>query len=962
MFDVFGQIGYSDGMKLPFIGRNDELTKCTGLLQKNNICRLITIEGVPGIGKTAFLHKIQEIAEQENYELHPGVINEGQETLSLQVWMQILEKCRLNSIQQENNIPAGDLEKNIFSALYGSWDNIASFKEIGIENKKHLLFSWIGSYLARYLENRRACISIDNAHLCSKSSIDLLSYLLSVLDAYHVVFVITFRPEETNNNKALQILKDEFQFHPHWEGIYLKNLNEKTMGTVYNQLKSIQADLPDEASLFDITKGNPLRLSAFMQINQGTNIDQKPLSILWRQYKNRMSPGTLKFTEYISLLGNYFTEAEAGSLCTLLGEPDYYKILTECFSLSIVIKQGDGFSFFHDDFRKIIEQQIPEEEKQFRLLQLINLLENKDSSEKDKSILRIAGLYKIIEKGVTTEKRMSCFLLAADIMERWNAWDDAAVYLEEVQAISIEAGDIDLQDEVECRLAKCYVENLDMNKCHMLILPLGERLLERNQTDKLFQIMQLNPFIWNFIIELLTRITNRLLKVVPVNDARRNILLIAQSGLQLGNVENLTKIGLNLINMENSILSANDENNKYLFFFTMGMYCMTTRNFSSAIDYLLQAELLPVSNFRFLHLFPQIKIALFTGYKNNKTQVLENTQNILKVTQTQIIKLTYEGMMQRRYLYDGDWSNVLKFGDEDPFKQMDYFSLPKFITYLWTGEVEIIHKSVEYIISITRQAQIEHGSKGPFQGLVWPLSIYSMLYNDNSNLEIIRSGVENLLSEKYTPSGFRQHALVSAARVSRWIYSAEDCMDFYNELVSYDPYFLDEEIHSIEIAKALLSERLENPKAQEAHYLSALEWCKEVDEWPWRCWIYAQLSIFYSKTDLTLSKQNRNQAVEIARRLNINHILSILGEKTSLSTDNTKETQKENSKLSPRETEVLKLLSKGYTDKEIGKYLFISEHTVANHLRKIYRKIDASNRVEASRIAMLEGIIDETNP
>jgi len=84
------------------------------------------------------------------------------------------------------------------------------------------------------------------------------------------------------------------------------------------------------------------------------------------------------------------------------------------------------------------------------------------------------------------------------------------------------------------------------------------------------------------------------------------------------------------------------------------------------------------------------------------------------------------------------------------------------------------------------------------------------------------------------------------------------------------------------------------------------------------------------------------------------YILTMLGEKPSLNTDNTKE----NNKLSPRETEVLKLLSKGYADKEIGKYLFISEHTVANHLRKIYRKIDVSNRVEASRIAMLEGIID----
>ncbi len=39
-------------------------------------------------------------------------------------------------------------------------------------------------------------------------------------------------------------------------------------------------NLPDESTLYNITKGNPLRLSAFMQISPGTYIDQKPLTLL----------------------------------------------------------------------------------------------------------------------------------------------------------------------------------------------------------------------------------------------------------------------------------------------------------------------------------------------------------------------------------------------------------------------------------------------------------------------------------------------------------------------------------------------------------------------------------------------------------------------------------------------------------------------------------------------------------
>ncbi|MBL7226300.1 MAG: helix-turn-helix transcriptional regulator [Desulfobacteraceae bacterium] len=48
--------------------------------------------------------------------------------------------------------------------------------------------------------------------------------------------------------------------------------------------------------------------------------------------------------------------------------------------------------------------------------------------------------------------------------------------------------------------------------------------------------------------------------------------------------------------------------------------------------------------------------------------------------------------------------------------------------------------------------------------------------------------------------------------------------------------------------------------------------------------------------------------------------------------------------LTGREIEVVSLLSEGLTNKEIGRRLFISEYTVENHLRSIYRKMGVKNR------------------
>ncbi len=50
--------------------------------------------------------------------------------------------------------------------------------------------------------------------------------------------------------------------------------------------------------------------------------------------------------------------------------------------------------------------------------------------------------------------------------------------------------------------------------------------------------------------------------------------------------------------------------------------------------------------------------------------------------------------------------------------------------------------------------------------------------------------------------------------------------------------------------------------------------------------------------------------------------------------------------LSPRETEVLLALATGSSTKDLSEKLFISEHTVRNHLKAIYRKLGVHSRTE----------------
>jgi len=61
--------------------------------------------------------------------------------------------------------------------------------------------------------------------------------------------------------------------------------------------------------------------------------------------------------------------------------------------------------------------------------------------------------------------------------------------------------------------------------------------------------------------------------------------------------------------------------------------------------------------------------------------------------------------------------------------------------------------------------------------------------------------------------------------------------------------------------------------------------------------------------------------------------------------------------LTPRETEVLTYLSKGFTIKEIASLMGIKWFTVNDHIKSIYKKLNVSSRAEAAVLASKQGLV-----
>ncbi|MGI6037018.1 MAG: response regulator transcription factor [Limnochordia bacterium] len=62
-------------------------------------------------------------------------------------------------------------------------------------------------------------------------------------------------------------------------------------------------------------------------------------------------------------------------------------------------------------------------------------------------------------------------------------------------------------------------------------------------------------------------------------------------------------------------------------------------------------------------------------------------------------------------------------------------------------------------------------------------------------------------------------------------------------------------------------------------------------------------------------------------------------------------------KLTAREREIVVLVASGLTNKEIGATLFVSEHTVKNHISNIYRKLGIDERTKLALWAAKHGLI-----
>ncbi len=107
-------------------------------------------------------------------------------------------------------------------------------------------------------------------------------------------------------------------------------------------------------------------------------------------------------------------------------------------------------------------------------------------------------------------------------------------------------------------------------------------------------------------------------------------------------------------------------------------------------------------------------------------------------------------------------------------------------------------------------------------------------------------------------------------------------------------------------------------------------------------------------------KSAHPEDVALAIRQAFEHSIYLADSRVSAVSNGARPANDAASELTRRELEILQLVAEGHTNATLAKMLWVTEQTVKFHLSNIYRKLNVSNRTEASRWAQVNDLLAAT--
>jgi DNA-binding CsgD family transcriptional regulator len=981
-----------------FVGRDREFNALKSAFSTalSGRGRMVVLTGEPGIGKTRTAQELAAYAETMGARALWGRCYEGQGAPSYWPWIQIIrmyvQDCDAERLRSELGVAASDIA-DVVPGIRDAIPDLEPPTGLDPEQARFRFFDSISTFLNRASCNRPLMIILDDLHWADRPSLSLLEFLAQSLQTSSLLILGTYRDIGLSRHHPLISTLGGLTRQPNFLRVPLGGIDRSA---IQSFVRSSLGRLPTEdmvRELYARSQGNPLFLTEMVRLllyegerQEGMMPVPEGVKDVIHRRLSLLSEECCQVLTIASVIGNEF---DLTLLDMLIGDhslDEIIQVMEEAVSARLIeeLPQPIGrYRFTH----VLIQETLMSELSSIRRAHLhCHIAESIEKMYESSIRLHAAEIaHHLAEAAPISNSGMlvKYSMMAGEQALTAYAYEDAVDYFQHV--LAVKKGDVSSNAS----------EKVSDTETAAILFGLGKAQGATGQVREAWASLEraFEFYFENKDVKRAVEVAQYPLFFVPglratTRMASQALTLVQPDSLEAGRL--LARYGM-LLNLETGDYNRAQEalEKALLIAQREGDVLLEIQALTNAADvdwYHTRWEQVISKCERAIQLARSVKVldaevwphylaATSYWYSTPGQKVAEHISAALELSE----KVRNRGFLSMALTLKaslaqckGEWETAREILERCLDVSPDFFYplCRRVALEFETGDFERGEVYLERLLELMRKTP--PGPVGEYTTIPSTIAYAAYVSRDFSRFNIAREAVETVLSSPGVPLTVASDTYIGLAFMAVLEDDKESTRKQYDNLKSLNMVFIDDANTSIHRLLGLLAKTFGQPQTSAVHFEDALALCREAGYRPelaWVCYEYTDLLLEAGSNTLpqqadsleramSLLEEGLTIAEELGMKPLLKRMMSLKEHAASQSTeDEAKSASDYPDDLTQREVDVLRLIAAGKSNQQIADELFISVHTVIYHVRNIFSKTDASNRVEAASYAVQHKLV-----
>jgi DNA-binding CsgD family transcriptional regulator len=969
----------------PFVGREREMTILRDIfgLTQNGTGSVALILGEAGIGKTRLITEFADWASQKGSSILRTTCYEGETTQPFGPWIDAIRKHSAfvgSEILQDQLSGVNVIITELIPEFHALFPGEESPAPVSPADARATLFSAIRRFIQNCANLQPMAIAIDNLQWADRESLRLLLHVAVDLAQSPVMIIGSCRESAIERSASLSNILPDLAKVEGFHRVHPRELMVEDVKAFVSQMTA-GAEVPVDADgIYHRSQGNPFFMSELVrEYTDSPRGIQQPSSIpiTIRETLKRHIELTGAYTQKIlssaAVIGRWFTLSDLALLHPDLPKPNLLEHIQSAQEIGIIAADDsltDSFRFDHVLFLEYLVKQIPVSAQTSLHRTLAKSLIDNYGDQRGPHILAI---FHHLSEAAPTEPMtnfLAITLEAASYAFQIHALEEALAIID--TGLSIRNSD-SAEDSKMARINQLkgvvLYELGDPSGKEFLVYAFNgfelqcdyNRAVECAISPVVTSLYLGGNEYWQVNAPGNTELVRRALAFTALDSLQRNSLLLSSqtSEAVTQNLpgELLEKVADSISGTDSPVLESYARVELGRWYFSIGQHDKFRAEEMRTVPIMAKVE------------EPWIR-RLFSFWKTSHSLVLgELDQARVAVQAARDFAVRSGGgeststslylASQVNYV-SGNWmksiANVQEILDLRRGSPRSLYN-----EYAVAVLMAVAYEKADRDAGDTFRDQllsIGGETRTPFLFLAPGLSRVTGEIDEAERLAYDLRAIPCNWETKFNWSDmYRQVAL---AQLAPYLSNTKTITEMVNWFLPLKGFFMPAAFfgRSTDSLLGSLYKTLGMPNESIAHYNDAIKFCRKgyLPELAWTSWEYAcVLAGRNARNDKDLALTVLNEGSAIATRLGI---VPLLAKMDALKDSMGGAPQKLPDSMTPREAEVLLLITRGFTNQGIAEKLFISPRTVAQHVRNIFHKTGMANRAEVTSYAFRNGLAE----